>query len=463
MNKKNDIPEYSIKLLILYQGNDAKKLADNLIEPLSKELGGDIQCTPKTVGFQKDISNNYVKDRYIEMIEWADAAIAIICFDDRFASEAGNIWFEIGWWYAKKPEKSIAICLQEHEKVEVISNIKGIVIPTFNNLDDIIDIAKDLVREVGDKIYPRTDTNQDKYLNGKYSDYLKIRDTIGSYTWQPEDALYCQHLNKSVEHDLKTICKFRKSSTIFISELLRMGRVNRENIYIRQLLNEVVFYADLALETESIFFESQNNEMTIKNLRHQYRRRYLTIMVNKLSRLESIINELIQSRCKLYVVPAKDPWEKLKFFIQYRIKIVVENKDQFNINIMDHQLDKIYSNVETLVDWARNVLANDIEENNFYKYRRGEKKQSEDAAIKIEKFVTYMKDFIAILDTLNYEYFNNCRKKMNSCFNIDSNPFHDIINTLNYVTNELPQNTNEYILPHIWPDEKEGRVHARTK
>lgn len=86
-----------------------------------------------------------VDDSYLALVrtqtQSCDAAFAVLALDaDRAASEAGNLWFEIGWWLATRPANRLGIARvgpKSDRRIAVISNLNGVIYEQAKDFDQL--------------------------------------------------------------------------------------------------------------------------------------------------------------------------------------------------------------------------------------------------------------------------------------------------------------------------------------
>lgn len=456
-----------VNLLILYQGEEAKTFADGIAQPLSKDLPGDIHCEHRQVGYHEDKSDTHVFDLYLKDMAWADASIAIVAFDPRFASKTGNIWFEIGWWYAKKPPGTILICLQENENVSTVSDNAGIVAPKFSDLRELVEKAKDLVQDVASKKYPEDKPHGERYHpDGRYSDTCKLMDTLGLDRWPPGGVFTCEHLILRPQRDIKATsgqdkaliieCDFRKQSVILVSELMRMARANRENAEVQNAFFQFAKYASEALATDSTSFDHRDASLN-ETHRDDKRQKALEKMVEWLGKLGDTISELMLPRSQLYLEPAVDAWEKLRCFIEYRVKTAIKNrKRMLGLQFEYPQMQVLLVYAKPFTSWARDLLhANsNFRQNAYFLKRKTKGEESEQEANQIADHCKLAEGMAVLLDYMGQQYFRTCRNVIKAILE-SANPFHDIRQTFSNIRVKLPHNNHrDFQFPDIWPDKK---------
>ena len=454
--------QYIINLLILYQGTTSEGLADQLIKPMKEDWGGDIKCEPRQVGFGENVSDETVQNRFMQELAWANVAVAILAIDERPASTTGSIWLEIGWWFAKKPRGTILLCCQKHNQVQVPSNILGNVVPSFSNLTDLVQMTKDLVvRKVGDVRFRRVGRDTAYDQEGRYVDYLKLCDTLGSNVWLPDSAHTCEYLvlrpQAGPGNDTETAeCDFRQESASFISELLRMGKCNHENAEIQHCFYQVGRYAKEAVATEDEEFYP-TNEQRDESERTMKRQECLEKLSVWLGMLYDLGDELLMPRASRYSKPAKDTWEKLEYFMKYRLNLAVQYHRQVpGFREVYIKASAMIKYVTPFTDWARKLRDGSYTENAYFKQRKRESNEATDEANIIKEY-SWLSDTMAIvLACIGDEYFTQCRNSMKQMLNNDTNPFDDMKQTFQILRLQLPHNKPNFYLPDIWPGKKEG-------
>lgn len=449
-----------VRLLLLYQGEKAEELADGIIVPLEKDWAGDIGCVCDALKFGEAYAQMDLWHEYTKRVAWADAAVAILAVDTRAASLVGNVWFEIGWWIAKKPYKTLLICVQDHPKVAAISDFEGRKAPRFSSPEELLkEIRKHVAfvasmksasREAGGKRYDQ---------NGRYLDASKLKDTLGCDKWNQQGVHTCEHLilrlsnaSSDGENESQTLeCDFRKQSTGFISELLRMARAGRECTEIQEAFQHFAVSASLALATDKQPIDKDNKSRD-ENRRDEARCKHLDDMVLRLRKLGNLVKELVLPRKKYYHPVAEDEWEKLRYFIEYRLDMPWEQS--YGMKVPQDLLLAVQgmkSMAEPFTDWARRLIQDGVSKNPYYLQHRGASDASTEEANRIREYKRLAETMGELLDHIGCEYFRLCRQSMKDIF-CARNPFADLRHTLSALRSNLPHNKEGYAFPHIWPE-----------
>jgi hypothetical protein len=124
------------KVLILYQYDHVKPASDeqNFVRDTENLLNGarlqtiDIVAERLSkVGDPSAIATIY--SEFIGAVDKYDYAVALFTVDERPASTAGNLWFEVGYWYAKRGGQTLLIiehAPQAKDNLRIPSNLQGV-------------------------------------------------------------------------------------------------------------------------------------------------------------------------------------------------------------------------------------------------------------------------------------------------------------------------------------------------
>lgn len=124
-----DIEKSNLRVLLLFQGGEATRYCHHLYNFLPKFTNPRI--TVCTLAATNGTVDQDLFAKLNGLVDNCDAAIAILTLDQRMASAVGDIWFEIGFWLARKgPETIMFAC---HESVESTpAYFSGYIIPRFD-------------------------------------------------------------------------------------------------------------------------------------------------------------------------------------------------------------------------------------------------------------------------------------------------------------------------------------------
>ncbi len=438
-----------LKILILYQGEKSKSIKSKIIESLTQSKAAEIKIQQVSAD---DSFDKMVIKEVEKQIKLCDAAIAIITADERPSSMAGNLWFELGLWWGKKSPKTVLACVQEapeswsEEKewiVKVPSDLQGNEALRFTTIQDIRLKLEQFVSKIA-RLKKAASTHETK----KRSIEEKIKDTLiinrGHNITEPVEFFLC-----SVND---TNCNYRKDNLYFISELLRMGKANREQNMIEICLFKI---GKLALQIYSLFhkrdyFDKKNEApYAIEEHCSQLSQKLYTEFDN-LFDTANIFLKRIGSYEKLI----KNPWVRLEKYILYRIEVVSKHPRRKKLKFF-RKFNKPNNSqgekTRNFIEWIK------IGRKNRDDYSDIEFVPCNVVDEKVRKMINnlringnYALEIAEIFSFLGEESFRSCRKCI--CDNLKklNNPdtLHDIFAE---ICNSFPHNQNNSCLPNIWP------------
>lgn len=453
---KEKVDKLIVNILILYQGKVAKSYADPLSSRLNnKDLGGNYKYKANQVGFHEDDSSKYILTIFLNDLVWADGAVAIIGPDKRMSSKTGNIWYEIGWWHAKKSPENLLICTLEDKDVDVITDYNGKIVPRFSNNDDLLSTVLSHIHKVGDAIYKIEEyKNRDFDENDNYSMNLKIFDTLGHKHYPIHGVYNCEHL--ILRGDKNTIdCDYRIKSIHFISELIRMGEKDRETSELMNCFYQIARYANETIRAEERIYHRNDKQHDIIDRRYNRQDKY--------DRMIEWIYELIRKMKQFFELSLnsdldikKNLWNELAFYMEYRVDIAITYFEFLKgLQLYLSNLKTLKNRINDFINWMENLTNDkfDYHKSNFYQEGINLGDKSKDEANDIRFFSIIAENMAQLLDYFSCEYFRKCQEIIFE--NIDSeNPFIDIRNTFKKIVEALPHNQKECLYPKIWPQNK---------
>ena len=469
MDKK---PEFH--LLILFQGSAAEDYSKK-----TKEYFSNIDI----VGYQlifKFISDwpagvgNSVLDQFYTGVHWADAAIAIIAEDQRYASQnAGNIYFEMGWWMAKKSHDTLFVYAEETELVIPPTDLIGQVIPRFSK-GNIGEKYEDLRGKI-----ERTILSNKKITSGYlfdnnylYKNELKIRDTIGNGEWEPVKTFYCENFSDPSNDLDRFKCSFRKVSVSLISEMYRMAENHKLCSEIISSFQEIAMCCEIMSTSEGL----KGSKEYAWVLRADRARQDAFVKLRKsIGVLESIMTNYITVSVRKDV-QIDNPWKKLKRFLEYRLETaqyIFENVNKRNT--MSQELKHLYAlfkekfettefntnkdNLDSFINIIQDIR-NDNQYTSSEYYQQGTHKEMQNNIFLCKQFCRYLKLLLTFFNSHFYDYWYSAFSLTDSK---SKQPLEDLQKTFNSIIDKIPQNNFNYYIesdnrkpkfyfPHIWPE-----------
>lgn len=202
-------------IFIIYQGDESSNHYDEMLK-LFKRLNDKhnivvYKASERGSSFDDTIHLNIQKS-----IETCDFAIAIIDVDKRNTIEAGNLWFEIGWFIGKRNKTDLFI-FKNMEIKNIISDISNDRIqPGFN---EVIDLEGKILSLIGDERLSR----QSNSLNRPDSKD-KIQIIFNSKhnkqkVWLNNDSYVC-HLDYILD---KKPCSSKLNHLLLSSEIINVS------------------------------------------------------------------------------------------------------------------------------------------------------------------------------------------------------------------------------------------------
>lgn len=305
-----------INVIVLFQGGLGESLAKSVCDGLRK--ANHPYSTYNINPFRLSDGENsadIVHEKLIKTIKIYDNAIAIISFDPRPASSAGNIWMEIGLWCGVKSRSNLLICMQEHTDVKMISNMEGIVQNSFkydpNETTNLSNASDTIIKKFYQFIQNQKETKSKNFLKEEAKKLAKIKNTIldGADHIQDVSQLFiCNKTGEPINCDKKSVL-FQ-----FSSELMRMGKSSWEHNYIQFSLSEIGSILNLIVKT----YQRELKDEKDKLYAYENRMELLRELRETVSKLLVFFKDTVQRDG--YKEKLK-PVEKLKKYINYRIDI----------------------------------------------------------------------------------------------------------------------------------------------
>lgn len=439
------------QVLLIYQGVPSEVIRASLRSYISglRPVGAYI---PRDVTELRTLGTSYYS-QLLELMDQCGKAIAVVTPDVRRASAAGNLWFESGLWLAKRPAETLLLIYQEHDDVEVISDLDGH--PAFK-FATITEVESKIAEHLLPRDHESDKKGNDRFLDGKYNNIYRVRDTIGSgkKLINPESPRLCKTSSQNG-------CAYRAESTLFISELLRMGRANWEHASIQSLLRRIGYLCTLVIRSsEGAVGMTVRAQKRYNMEQKKIRQDGLENLSWELDQLRHVSSELLERKDNPNETH-KDPWTRLKEYFNYRIEVGQKYQEKYRTSVRKHKhYPSLRENVERFCRWAEKMISTDIKATAYYLSGWSSVGGKDDTfAHELETFAhelevhgRFASDVAEILELLGNTYFSTCRAVIKDNLAAANEP-EDLHGQLNKIRNLLPHNDNlpESCLPNIWP------------
>lgn len=202
------------------------------------------------------LKKNY-RQKFESLVDECHAAIALLTPDPRPASEAGNLWYEIGYWLARKSSDTIIILqiddahqlllAEGHDpreaKIHLISDLSGAHVERCTS-QNWLDGAQGFIRDI-EKLF-----NTGQLANDDQEAF--------------EHAFFDKHRRPSLEFCAICArpvhggqCNFRKDAIIFAAELLAITDMTQKHLEIQDIFRSITFHSQVLIKLD---------EMNIQNI-----------------------------------------------------------------------------------------------------------------------------------------------------------------------------------------------------
>jgi hypothetical protein len=204
-----------ITIMVIFQGQDGENLFNTKIQRIknvnNKGCRIDVEFTNPVNYF---VNSKYtIYEKVKEAIIKSDAAIAIVKEDPRDSISAGNLWLELGLYFAIKGRNLCWIAVDNRIK-SIISDINGYEYFNFKDENDLINSIKKVVIQINEiksneeiKIY----NNEKSKIQGSFKTKTKIGETE-KLLWLDDKSYNCPKL--------AILCERRLHHLSFGSELI---------------------------------------------------------------------------------------------------------------------------------------------------------------------------------------------------------------------------------------------------
>lgn len=231
-----------VKVLLLYQGDAASEPRDMIREHLSTRK----DFEPALV---RDGSGSIDNTAFMEMkrlVKECHAAIALLTPDKRPASAAGNMWFEIGYWLATKPEDSLVVLklLEKKEGHEqeppdaepmLISNLMGRNYVSIQKERWLEGVAE-FLDKMRDRVRPRRPSDNKDKEERVFERVFKSFPGLPSLA----DCARCKTLTEP--------CPFRQDALVLTAELISVNEMYQKHLEAQDLFRRIAFHSTVLVE-----------------------------------------------------------------------------------------------------------------------------------------------------------------------------------------------------------------------
>jgi hypothetical protein len=417
----------TLEVWVIYQGKVSESFIDDQLSKKFNEFQEEAPIIFHITRNKSKSAEGNIYTRINEDLARCKAALALVTSDNRKASEAGNLWLEIGMWLVSKDPDDLLICVNE-EVSELISDLKGKAIHRWSKLDDLwVEIIKHVYR-IKEKYFPNSNDTSSETSKAR----KKINDTFdpGDDRWFGSEMYKCP-LQR--EH-----CGFRENSFEFTAELLRMGRSNWERSSIICTLLQIAECANNIVSTTSV--GQHDTELT-----------------KKFDNLHNKINIFFEESKKLLVRNNnyKKEWDicqRLEGYIKHRLKCAHELCDSGHLPLPFRPilLKTWISTIDKFIKWANDFnqkgIGLDILEQTLLHNNGNRNKFLADLII----WGDYCAKVAQVLELLGKNYFESCRAQLKTHLQSIDNK-HKMHEVLKKAVESLPHNDPENGHSSIWP------------
>lgn len=397
-----------LKIWIIYQNEEVARPYLETISGICSNLKSKEGIDVEPILSEKRLKNagKPIYEVIEEDLNRSHLAIALIVDDDRKASEAGNVWFEMGMWFGRQNREDLAIFLHEDASDKLISNIAGFPFHRYVIDKTLEENVAAHIRNGWKKYFNKATST----IDTPYPARSKIFDTFAptaNQLWLRDNDYYCTYRKEN--------CDFREQSLEFTAELLRMGRVNWERLSIQIILshlavifktfsNSITNYEKLdelskfaILEDTSIailsnlneFFKIGNELMSRKTLKYNEIWSSKTRLCQFLcQRLDAAANLEKDSKLDQIIHDSGKSYDKRMFSKQY--------------------INRLAKSTEGFIEWV-DLFRSDYEKGEYnHSTSHGMAKLGRETGL----WYSYCEKVSQILEVLGSAYFNSCKSKL---------------------------------------------------
>lgn len=426
------------QVLIIYQGEE-KERSQQFVEHIANIVNSCQYFKPEVINYGPNTFDKKILDEFYSLVYQCDLAIAILLKDGRKASEAGNLWLELGIWCGIKSPNNLLFFVEDSEGAKFPSDVGGILIPRFKKPEDLDGEIHEFLFNYNKSSFESKNTHDN---DGNYLDNFKIKDTITNRSGTIQDISSLFLCNKEDSE-----CTYRQELFYFISELLRMGRSNYEHAIIEKCLFLISKLIDRIITT---YYYTGQRKMMAKN-----ERQTLMLELDNIFQILYQTGEKLLERTDSNKTPEKDVWQRIKYYLNYRLTIAQKNQ---NPNNTFYGLRYSGEQLNEFIKWCKQY--HDTDSNLHDTLFCPEKK--EDKLIEtMDNHGRLARIMAWELERLGRDYFYTCREIISSGLKEIEHVSH-IPHKLMNIRNKLPHNNTTVTLPKIWPRNSEERKESEN-
>ncbi len=433
-NQVSNLTRKKNKVWIIFQGEKGKEIVDSFSGKFHK-FGNKYDTHFHLTSFHPDTTEASIYSRVQQDAVECDAAIAIIADDDRHASVAGNLWFEIGLWLAQKPASRLIICKKgnvnlEEKHEQLISDIHGKPAPSFIDNEKIWTHIFEFVINLNP---------QNCNLSIPYSKVNDIFNRNGSPMWISKETYHCGSNNNEV-------CGFREQSLEFSAELLRMGKVNHERELLALIISKIACFSGVfrsVIENPNVP-ENQFAEHLAQTSRNKMHQETLNKLSDALDEVKEFGNDLI--RASEHYPKNYKPLDRVSEFLTFRIETCLELFEEIklikNISESKDEIESLFTcEIKNFIEFVKKYGGN--------QYLFKKEVQKTEVFYLIQDINTNCELMAKLLNALGNIYFNKCSKILKDGFEQMNEP--KIFSTrIKQIISDLPHNDPNEKHQSIW-------------
>ena len=417
-------------VLLLYQGDIAHDVVDQLLLEFRKHSDFElIKVSDNDGTFDVELVNECT-----DKIQNCKAAIAVVAPDPRNSIKAGNIWFEIGLWCGLRSKDTLWFAVAEEVGDDLPTDVVGHAEPRFKSVDQlckqILGFLDNLSRRGA---FGEVDTD--------YDAEQKVYDTIVR-RWN--SAGNTNRLYQCGNRKDGTDCAYRREFTRFLSELLRMGRSNREHAVIEDCIHQ------MPQILESIIPTLSGSRLTeIKNpVAVPKRRTEIRKLTKVLRRLRQTSELLLERKNR----PGTEPWQRVYHYLCYRMEVAQKVTDNDLRNRLQEDtvsLPDLLSGLPDFIKWAANCEDASSGYGNSVIYVASVKDANEHMS-RLYDMLRMTTGIGIVLEYFGQVYFGLCRDIIKTGL-AQAGGMASMPTKVEGIRRGLPHNNSKVILPKIWP------------
>lgn len=399
----------------LYQGLIGKEYAEHLRWRTAKERPG---FTVRLSSDGDGTADGVLFDRIREDCRSAHAAIAVVSYDSRAASSAGNLWLELGLWLASRDQRLLCICRQKHREVvseSLISDLSGKISGSFSSkaglwtlVRDHLDVVRDYYQDPArapDHLYTAQAKIFDTFAAGS------TRDRGRNNRWLLNES-YCCYKAKT---ESAKPCASRLASLEFAAELLRMGRANHERSAIQDCLRQIGSTALLLTANEDV-----DQKLAARS---GNRFRFADMLAEGAAQLRKRVDDLLMDSGRCYPGDEYPAARRFSVFIGNRLSaaLTAVEKQQMTVpGVFPSRIRGLRQCSPEFYEWLTVDVGKLLEP-----FRQsGRCSETLNFEGTLMTWGSYCLDTAAVLDALGRKYFDDCRCQLKKGFARAARPQH---------------------------------------